>query len=78
MGVSWCSSPLVLQPGEPLRLRNFLDRSLLEVFANGRPWLTQRLWPTRRDAVGVALFSRGGKTEVKSLEAWEMAASRPD
>ena len=71
-------APLVLKPGEPLRLRIFLDRSMLEIFANGRQCLTQRLWPTRADALGVSLFSRGGKTEVKSLKAWEMAASKPD
>ena len=71
-------APLVLKPGEPLRLRVFLDRSMLEVFANGRQCLTQRLWPTRADALGVSLFSRGGKTVVKSLQAWEMAASKPD
>ena len=71
-------APLVLHPGEPLRLRVFLDRSMLEVFANGRQCLTQRVWPTRADALGVTLFSRGGKTEVKSLEAWDMASSSPD
>lgn len=70
-------APLVLKPGEPLRLRIFLDRSMMEVFANGRQCLTQRLWPTRADALGVSLFSRGGKTIVKSIEAWEMAASKP-
>lgn len=71
-------APLVLRPGEPLRLRIFLDRSMLEVFANGRQCMTQRLWPTRTDALGVSLFSRGGKMVVKSIEAWEMAASKPD
>jgi len=71
-------APLVLKPGEPLRLRIFLDRSMLEVFANGHQCMTQRLWPTRADALDVSLFSRGGKTLVKSLEAWDMAASKPD
>jgi beta-fructofuranosidase len=71
-------APLGLKSGEPLRLRIFLDRSMLEVFANGRQCLTQRLWPTRADARGVSLFSRGGKATVKLLEAWEMAASQPN
>lgn len=69
--------PLYLKQGELLRLRVFIDRSIVEVFANGRQCLTQRLWPTRADALGVSLFSRGGKTIVKSIEAWEMAASKP-
>ena len=68
-------APLTMQPGEPLRLRIFLDHSMLEVFANNRQCLTQRLWPTRNDATGVSLFSNGSKTTVRSLEAWEMAAS---
>ena len=71
-------APLKLNAGEPLTLRIFLDRSMLEVFANGRQCMTQRLWPTRADALGVSLFSRGGKTVVKSLEAWEMMASKPN
>jgi len=71
-------APLALRPGEPLRLRIFLDRSILEVFANGRQCLTQRIWPTRIDATGFSLLSRGGATRVDSLEAWQMAASKPD
>lgn len=70
-------APLSLNVGEALRLRIFLDRSMLEVFANGRECLTQRLWPTRPDAVGVALFSKGGSTRVASLKAWRMAATSP-
>lgn len=70
-------APLRLAPGEPLRLQIFLDRSMLEVFANGRQCVTQRLWPTRRDALGVSLFSRGGETRVESLEAWDMSPAQP-
>jgi sucrose-6-phosphate hydrolase SacC (GH32 family) len=72
------SAPLALEPGEPLRLRVFIDHSMLEVFANGRQCMTQRVWPTRDDASGVALFSRGGAAEVTSFEAWEMAATSPE
>ena len=71
-------APFTLQPGEPLWLRIFLDHSMLEVFANNRQCLTQRLWPTRDDAVGVAIFSTGNRTTVRSLDAWEMAASASD
>jgi sucrose-6-phosphate hydrolase SacC (GH32 family) len=70
-------APLALEQGEPLRLRIFLDRSMLEVFANERQCLTQRLWPTRSDALGVSLFSRGRPTRVTTLNAWRMAATTP-
>jgi sucrose-6-phosphate hydrolase SacC (GH32 family) len=65
--------PFELRPGEPLRLRIFLDRSVLEVFANGRQCITQRIYPSRPDSLGVALFARGGSAKVKSLDAWDMS-----
>ena len=66
-------APLDLAAGETLKLRIFLDRSVLEVFANGRQCITQRIYPTRPDSVSVRLFARGGSVNVKSVEAWDMA-----
>jgi sucrose-6-phosphate hydrolase SacC (GH32 family) len=66
-------APLKLGAGEPLRLRVFLDRSIIEVFANGRQCVTQRIYPSRADALGVALFAKGGTATVTSLDAWDMA-----
>ncbi len=68
-------APLRLAPGEPLRLRVFLDRCLLEVFANDRQCLTQCLYPTRADSTGVALFREGGPLSVTRAEAWPLAAT---
>src|SRR5262249_32001779 len=68
-------APLELQPGEQLRLRIFLDRSILEVFAKRRQCVTQRIYPTRKDSVGVALFARGGTAHARSVEAWRMMPS---
>jgi sucrose-6-phosphate hydrolase SacC (GH32 family) len=65
-------APFELKPGEPLRLRVFLDRSVLEVFANDRQCITQRIYPSRADSLGVALFARGGKAKVKSFDAWDI------
>ena len=66
-------TPFDLAAGETLKLRIFLDRSVLEVFASGRQCITQRIYPTRPDSVDVRLFSRGGSVNVKSIEAWDMA-----
>ncbi|MDQ3813264.1 MAG: glycoside hydrolase family 32 protein [Armatimonadota bacterium] len=66
-------APFTLKPGEPLRLRVFLDRSVLEVYANERQCLTQRIYPTRPDSLGVSLFARGGSVKVKSLDAWDIS-----
>ncbi len=65
-------APLRLKKGEKLNLRIFIDRSILEVFANGQ-CITQRIYPTREDSIGVALFAEGGGVEVERLEAWQMA-----
>jgi len=65
--------PFDLAPGETLRLRIFLDRSVVEVFANGRQCITERIYPTRPDSMGVLLFSRGGSVNFKSVEAWDVA-----
>jgi beta-fructofuranosidase len=71
--VSVQEAPFALSPGEPLRLRVFLDRSILEVFANRRQCLTQRIYPMRADSLDILLVSQGGEIEVESLEAWDMA-----
>jgi sucrose-6-phosphate hydrolase SacC (GH32 family) len=68
-------APFTLRPGEPLTLRVFLDRSVLEVYANGRQCITQRIYPSRTDSLGVGLFSRGGGVRVKSLKAWDVQAT---
>jgi beta-fructofuranosidase len=65
--------PLALEPGEPLRLRVFLDRSVMEVFANGRQCVAHRLYPTRSDSVGTAIFARGGSCFVRTVRAWDLA-----
>ena len=70
-------APFELAPGEALELRVFLDRSILEVFANGRQCVTQRIYPTRPDSLGVSLFARGGSATVAAFDAWNMAPSNP-
>ena len=57
---------------EPLRLRVFVDRSMVEVFANGRQCLAVRVYPERHDSVGVSLRSQGASSLVRFLHAWQM------
>ncbi len=63
---------LPLQPGEPLTLNIFLDGSVIEIFANGRACLSDRVYPTGIDALRTGLFSEGGVTRLKSIEVWDM------
>jgi len=64
--------PLELTNGETLMLHIFLDRSVVEVFANGRACLTSRIYPSRVDSLGIGLFARGGSATLKSMSIWEM------
>jgi beta-fructofuranosidase len=66
------SAPLKLAPGEDLNLRIFVDRSVLEVYANGRTCLTSRIYPSRADSLGVDAFAEGGPAKIVSLDAWTM------
>ncbi len=72
------TAPFELAEGEPLELRIFVDRSIVEVFANGRRFLGLRAYPTSEDARGVSLFSTGGDAELASLEAWQMRSVWPE
>ena len=66
------SARLDLDEGEPLRLRVFVDRSIVEVFANRVVCLTKRVYPVRADSTGVRLFANGGDVVVRRLETWRM------
>jgi beta-fructofuranosidase len=70
--------PLYLKDGEMLHLRVFIDRSIIEVFANGRQCLTLRAYPTRKDSRGVSVFARGSEAKLVSLDAWQMKSIWPE
>jgi beta-fructofuranosidase len=66
------TAPIAIAENEPLKLRVFIDRSVVEVFANGRQCLAVRVYPGRPDSVGVSLRSQGRDSVLTSLEAWQM------
>ena len=66
------SAPVLVESGEPVQLRIFVDRSVVEVFVNGRQCVAVRVYPGRRDSTGVSLISRGQESEVLSLDCWQM------
>jgi beta-fructofuranosidase len=55
----------------------FVDRSIVEVYANDRQAIGRRVFPGRSDSLGVALFARGGKATCASVKAWEMMPANP-
>jgi beta-fructofuranosidase len=68
------AGPLVLSSGETLRLRIFLDRSVVEVFGNEQACVTGRIYPSRNDSLAVSVFAHGGTARLKSLDIWEMGS----
>lgn len=69
--------PLALEPDEPLSLRIYIDRSVLEVFANDRQCLTQRIYPFRDDSRQVRVFAEGGQVTARNIKAWRLARVTP-
>jgi len=70
-------APLALEDGESLRLRVFVDKSVVEVYANDRQAICRRVYPGRDDSLGVALFAEGGTAHFSHVKAWEMTPSNP-
>lgn len=70
-----CQVPLA--DGEKVELRVFVDRSVVEVFANHRHYLCKRIYPARDDSLGVRVYSLGGTATLRSLDAWDMQAVWP-
>ena len=66
------SAPVLIEPDEPVRLRVFVDRSVVEVFVNDRQCVAVRVYPERRDSTGVSLWSRGQDAESLALDCWQM------
>jgi beta-fructofuranosidase len=66
------TAPILLGEDEPLRLRVFVDRSVVEVFANGKQCVALRVYPDREDSTGVSLRAQGQDAVLSSLDAWQM------
>jgi sucrose-6-phosphate hydrolase SacC (GH32 family) len=58
--------------GGKATLRVFVDRSVVEVFADDRQAAVRRHYPARRGAFGVALVARGGGARFANLKRWRM------
>jgi beta-fructofuranosidase len=57
---------------EPLKLRIFIDRSVVEVFVNNKQCVALRVYPERDDSNGVSLRSYGQDSKLVSLKAYQM------
>ncbi len=58
-----------------IKLHIFLDRSVIEVFANAEIAMASRVYPTRPDSLGIGLVAYGGPALIKELDVWTMQAA---
>ena len=68
-GISRGAPPKIARD-EPLHLHLFLDRSVLEAFANRRACVFDRIAPVREDSLNVVVVAKGGQAQLLSLDAW--------
>ena len=66
-------APFSLKKNEKLEIQIFIDKSIIEIFANGRQCVTQRVYPTRSDSHGIEVFSSGGLSLINNLRVWDMS-----
>ena len=69
-------APFELKDGEPLVLRIFIDKSVIEVFANDRQAIARMVYPTLGGR-GARIFSTSKAIKVKSINTWELSPSNP-
>jgi beta-fructofuranosidase len=70
-------APLSLKTGETLQLRVFVDKPVVEIFANDRQAIGRRVYPAGQDSRGAILFATGGVAKFTTVKAWEMMPSNP-
>ena len=75
--VSEQRAPLELAKGEPLKLDIFLDRSVIEIFANGIQCVTQVVYPELATSTAVKVFSGKEAVAIKNIQSWTMAETNP-
>ncbi len=71
------AGPYAPEPGQPIVLRIFVDRSVVEAFADDRQAVVRHVYPTRPDSLGVSVFAEGGAAKVQRVRAWKLAPSNP-
>lgn len=69
---NWDSAPTETTLGKRLKLRVFVDRSVVEVFVNEKHYLAMRVYPGRKDSLGVSIRAQGQEALLKKLDTWRM------
>lgn len=65
------AAPFEVQDGK-VKLRVFVDRSVIEVFGDDRQAVVRRHYSPRADALGVSLVAKGGAADFGQVVRWRM------
>lgn len=71
------AGPYRVEAGQSIVLRVFVDRSVVEAFADDRQAVVRHVYPTRADSLGVSVFAEGGSARIERVRAWKIAPSNP-
>lgn len=66
------SAEFILAEDNVMTLRLFVDRSIVEVFADNQTAVLTRVYPEREDSLGVSVISHGRPAKIVSLNAYPM------
>lgn len=66
-------APFELTPGEKLELDIFLDKAVVEIYANKRQAICRRAYTTSPESIGMEVLAEGAV--MTNLEAWDMMPS---
>ena len=59
---------LFMEPKELLSLRVYLDKSIIEVFVNGKLCVSTRVYPSLKNSTGISLRAQGSDANLLSLD----------
>jgi sucrose-6-phosphate hydrolase SacC (GH32 family) len=76
LGVGTTEAPFRTAKGEDLTLRVFIDKNLVEVFANDRQAAVFAV-PNARAEPRISLRAHGGDAQIKNLTAWKLRSIFP-
>lgn len=66
------SAEFLMGKDELLKLRIFIDKSIVEVFVNDKQCVAMRVYPGLSESTGVSICSKGQDSKLISLNAWKM------
>ena len=58
--------------GESFKLHIFIDKALIQTYANDQKSITSWVYPTLKESKGLQIWAEGAETKVKSMQVYEM------